>query len=162
MGTSQPVDIAAGLGRSIGPLRRAILRSTRVAGGLLDLSEAQIQVLRALAARSPQGSGELATELHLARPTVSNVVGALTAAGYVTRVPGVGDQRRVLLAPTPLALRMLDRYDATSRRLLDEIIDDLSADQRATLAAAIAVLDIVTARLEGRVAQANQPPDPSA
>lgn len=145
-------ELAAELSRTIGPLRRAMLRAARLAAGLPDLPEAQIQVLRSLAGKSPQTSGDLAAGLQLARPTVSNVIRAMTADDLVTRVPGADDLRQVLIAPTPRALDLLHRYDEAAGAVLDEILGGLDDDARAVLAHALPVLDGLTAALVARMA----------
>ncbi|MCZ9343501.1 hypothetical protein NGM37_37680, partial [Streptomyces sp. TRM76130] len=63
--------VASGLGGLLGPLRRAVLRSTRNAEGLPDLPEAQIELLRALAT-APDGlsPGAAAARLRIAPSTV--------------------------------------------------------------------------------------------
>lgn len=150
-------ELAAELSRTIGPLRRAMLRAARQAAGLPDLSEAQIQVLRSLAVQSPQTSGDLAAGLQLARPTVSNMIRVMTADDLVTRVPSADDLRQVLIAPTPRALDLLRRYDDSAGAILDEILGGLDDTARAALADALPVLDELTAALVDRMA--SEPPD---
>ncbi len=150
-------ELAAELSRTIGPLRRAMLRAARSAAGLPDLPEAQIQVLRSLAVESPQTSGDLAAGLQLARPTVSNVIRVMTADDLVTRVPGADDLRQVLIAPTPRARDLLHRYDEAAGAILDEILAGLDDSARAVLADALPVLDELTTALVDRMG--NEPPD---
>ncbi|MGJ0118083.1 MarR family winged helix-turn-helix transcriptional regulator [Williamsia sp. MIQD14] len=141
-GASAPstAQIATELGRVVGPLRRAILRSARSAEGLPDLPDAHIQVLRTLSERSPQTSGELAAGLNLARPTISNVLRAMTTARLVTRLPGADDLRQAWIAPTDHARDLLARYDRASSVLIDAVLSGLTPGQLAAVADALPVL----------------------
>ncbi|WP_200932821.1 MarR family winged helix-turn-helix transcriptional regulator [Williamsia sp. Leaf354] len=143
-------QIATDLGRVIGPLRRAILRSARSAEGLPDLPDAHIQVLRALAERSPQTSGELAAGLNLARPTISNVLRAMTTARLVTRLPGADDMRQAWIAPTDHARDLLERYDRASSVLIDTVLSGLTTAQLTAVADALPVLHEIAIGLAHR------------
>ena len=140
-------DTAAELSRLLGPLRRAVVRATRSAEGLPDLSEAQIELLRALA-EGPLSPNAAAQRLRLARSTVSNLVKAMTAAGLVAREQTPGDLRSVRLAATPLALHLLGRYDRASSALIAEALDQLASSDRAALEASLPVLARLTETLE--------------
>lgn len=142
------METAAEFGRLLGPLRRSVLRATRNAGGLPDLPEAQIELLRTLVAASPLSPAEAARRLGVANSTVSNLVKAMTNSGLVRREQAPGDFRGVLLAPTGTALDLLDRYDRTSSAALAEAIDRLSPDDRVIVAEAVPVLRRLTAELE--------------
>lgn len=89
------MDTAADLGRLLGPLRRALLRSTRATEDLPDLPEAQIEVLRVLAAEGPLGTSAVAERLRISPSTVSNLVRSMMAAGLVQRRRSESDLRAV-------------------------------------------------------------------
>ncbi|WP_051872280.1 MarR family winged helix-turn-helix transcriptional regulator [Streptomyces sclerotialus] len=133
--------VAIELGRLLGPLRRAVLRATRNAEGLPDLPEAQIELLRALAA-APEGLAprEAAARLRIAPSTVSNLVRAMTAAGLVQRVPHPHNLRTVTLTASAEALRLLERYDSASTATLARASDELPPTDRAALTAALPAL----------------------
>ena len=151
MAASTPAP-AADLARLLGPLRRRVLRRSQERAGLPDLTEAQVEVLRALTADGRLGLRELARRLRLARPTVSNLLRTLTAAGLVARTPGTGDQRRVEVSATGTARDLLDRYDAASTATLTDALDRMDAADRAALPGAVAVLERLLATLD------DQPP----
>ncbi|MEH3156639.1 MAG: MarR family winged helix-turn-helix transcriptional regulator [Gordonia paraffinivorans] len=140
-------DDAVRLGRMTGPLRRAVLRAVRMAADLPDLPEAQIEVLRVLAAGSPLTSGDLAARLHLARPTTSNLVTTMGRQGLVERDHVGDDLRRVVIRPTARALDLLARYDRTSHQLLAQALDTLDDDARRAVVAALPALEQLTAAL---------------
>lgn len=140
-------DDAVRLGRMTGPLRRAVLRAVRVAADLPDLPEAQIEVLRVLAAESQLSSGELAERLQLARPTTSNLITSMERQDLVRREHVDDDLRRVVIRPTRHALDLLSRYDRTSHRLLADALDSLDGDARHAIVAALPALEELTATL---------------
>lgn len=141
-------DPAADLARVLGPLRRRVLRRSQERAGLPDLPEAQVEVLRALTQDGPTSPSELAGRLRLARPTVSNLLRTLTAAGLTARSPGAGDQRRVEVTATATAHDLLDRYDAASTATVTEALDRMDAADRAALPAAVDVLTRLLAALD--------------
>ncbi|GAA1793643.1 MarR family winged helix-turn-helix transcriptional regulator [Agromyces lapidis] len=139
-----PADSSAGLARLnqvISPLRRGLLKAARAAEQLPDLPDAQIEVLRALPAGVVRSPGELAVDLGLSRPTVSNLLKAMEAAGLVTREVPTGDRRRVEVHASKRALGLFDRFDRASANVLDEALAALSDDDRALLADALPALE---------------------
>ncbi|GAA1836097.1 hypothetical protein GCM10009772_11930 [Pseudonocardia alni subsp. carboxydivorans] len=145
--TAPVTTTAALIGRELGPLRRTLLRRTRIAADLPDLSEAQIELLRTLAAEGPLAPSELAAALRLARSTVSNLLRTLTAAGFVERRAGA-NQRTVVVTVSARAAGALERYDAAAEALLGAALDRLAPAERAALAAAAPVLARLTGALD--------------
>lgn len=131
---------AGTLSHLIGPLRRALLRATLRFDGLPDIPDAQVELLRAMSAKRSAAPGELADELGLARSTVSNLVKALTTAGLATRTLGETDARNVEIQPTAKARALLKRYDRASSELLARALQNLSAEDRRRIDAAIPAL----------------------
>jgi DNA-binding MarR family transcriptional regulator len=142
--------VALELGRLLGPLRRAVLRATRTAEGLPELPEAQIELLRVLTADGPLAPREVAARLRIAPSTVSNLVKALTTAGLVERTADPDDARAVVLTASARALDLLARYDRASASALARAVAELPPADRATLAAALPVLDGLVPALEAR------------
>lgn len=141
--------VASGLGGLLGPLRRAVLRSTRNAEGLPDLPEAQIELLRALAA-APDGlsPGAAAARLRIAPSTVSNLVRAMSAARLVERLRPEHDQRTVVLTASDRALELLRRYDRASTAALTRVVEELPPADRASLESALPALHRLVEALE--------------
>ncbi|MEV5518529.1 MarR family transcriptional regulator [Streptomyces flaveolus] len=134
------MDTASEFGRLIGPLRRAILLSTRRAEDLPDLPEAQIELLRVLSDEGPLAPREAAARLRVAPSTISNLVRAMTAAGLVERKPSTTDLRTVQLVASPHALDLLNRYDQVSTDALRRGLADLSPLSRRALDQALPAL----------------------
>ena len=84
-------EMGESLMRLLPPLRRAIVQAVRAAEGLPELPEAQVLMLRTLETSGPVTPGQLADELHLARPTVSNLVRELVNNGLLDRNPSEQD-----------------------------------------------------------------------
>ncbi|MFJ9931130.1 MULTISPECIES: MarR family winged helix-turn-helix transcriptional regulator [Streptomyces] len=141
------MDTATEFGRLIGPLRRAILRTRRVAD-LPDLPEAQIELLRALAEAGPLSPRQAADRLRLAPSTISNLVRTMTAAGLVEREPSVTDLRTVHLTASPTALEMLDTYDRTSTAALHSALANLNPNSREAIERALPALAELLIALE--------------
>lgn len=137
---SAPAGPTAGLARLnqvVSPLRRGLLKAARAAEHLPDLPDAQIEVLRALPAGVVRSPGELAVELGLSRPTVSNLLRAMEAAGLVTREVPAADRRRVEVRASTRALGLFERFDRASADVLVEALALLTDDERAALTAAL-------------------------
>ncbi|MGA5205615.1 MarR family winged helix-turn-helix transcriptional regulator [Streptomyces variegatus] len=142
------MDTATGLGRLIGPLRRAVLLRTRRSADLPDLPEAQIELLRALSDAGALPPREVATRLRVAPSTVSNLVRAMTAAGLVERKPSSTDLRTVTLVASPHALDLLSRYDRVSAEALRRALAALPPDSRQAIDEALPALTELIEALE--------------
>jgi DNA-binding MarR family transcriptional regulator len=132
---------AARLGSLISPLRRSLLRVARSAEHLPEIPDAQIEVLRALPAGRESSPGELADELGLRRPTISNLLRDMERANLVTRRSATDDRRRVVVAASDRALDLLARFDRASADVLAEVLGRLSAHDRRALDAALPALE---------------------
>ncbi|MGW8377495.1 MarR family transcriptional regulator [Streptomyces sp. ODS28] len=144
------MDTAADLSRLLGPLRRAVLRSTRAAENLPDLPEAHIELLRVLVAWGPLGTRSVAARLRVSPSTVSNLVRSATADGLVRRQASETDLRAVELTATDRARELLDRYDAASRDAIEQALARLPRKDRDTLAEALPALERLTTELSER------------
>ncbi|OEI68126.1 MarR family winged helix-turn-helix transcriptional regulator [Curtobacterium sp. ER1/6] len=134
--------VARRLSDRIGPFRRTLLRTSRVAAGLPDIPDAQVEVMRALGAdEAGSAPSALASRLGLARSTVSNLVSSMEQAGLVERRLVGGDGRRATVHLTPLAAERLRTYDEAATTVLVDALGRLSADDRAALAAALPALE---------------------
>jgi DNA-binding MarR family transcriptional regulator len=143
-GTSSAREFA----QLLGPLRRAVLRATRQAAGLPDLSEPQIEVLRLLE-NGPMAPTQLARALQMAPSTLSNLLKAMTDAGLIKRARQNDDQRRVNVAISRRARGLLNTYDTTSLNSIERFLEQLSDDERSAFDAAVPVLQRMCASFAG-------------
>lgn len=141
-------EAAALLVRDVGPLRRALARAARAAADLPDIPDAQIEVIRELAASGPQTPGDLATRLRLARSTISNLVTALVASGLVDRLADPADLRTVTLSASPVALERMRRYDEQGALVVEAALAGLAPADRAAITGASAAFAHLTAALD--------------
>ncbi|MET0692560.1 MAG: MarR family transcriptional regulator [Propionibacteriaceae bacterium] len=129
-------------------LWQALVRATRTAEQLPSLPEAQVAVLRKLVASDGLSPAQLAAELHLARPTISNLVPELTAEGLVERRPSPLDGRSVLLVPTDRARDVLAAFSRGRVQVLARALDQVPPTDRRRLVEALPALELLLDRLE--------------
>lgn len=137
------------------PLDRKLLAATERLGRALraarqqlatrhHLSLLQLQIVEQLADERLRRIGDLAAELDVSQPTVSDALGALEQKGFATRRPDPGDRRATTIALTP-AGSALAELAATELAPLLATNETTSADDRAT---ALRVLLTEIARLQ--------------
>jgi DNA-binding MarR family transcriptional regulator len=92
--------------------------------------------------RYPDGvrQGDLAELMNMSAPSMTRLVELLEEAGWVERRRDPDDQRCLRLVLSPLGRKTLDTLRDESASVLSEELADLSADERAALAAAVPVL----------------------
>jgi DNA-binding MarR family transcriptional regulator len=143
---------AARLAAVISPLRRTLLSAARDAEHLPEIPDAQIEIIRALPRDTVTTPGELAERLGLSRPTVSNLLTQMEAAGLVERRPRPENRRQVEVLATARALDLFDRFDLASGEIVAAAAATLTAADRAALAAALPVLERLRDALTSRPA----------
>lgn len=119
---------------------RAIVSATRAAKGLPTLPEAQVAVLRTLRSSPALTPAELAQRLDLARPTVSNLLRDLDAAGYLVREQSEVDRRSITLTITDRAREVQDAFQRGRVEVVTAAWAALAESDRAALIAAIPAL----------------------
>ena len=115
---------------------RATVAATRATQGLPPLPEAQVAALHTLRASSSMTPAELAERLGLARPTVSNLLRDLEAAGHVTRARSEVDRRSVILTITEQARDVQDAFHRGRGEVVTSAWAALDETDRTALAAA--------------------------
>ncbi|KJL20354.1 MarR family protein [Microbacterium oxydans] len=138
---------AARLAAVISPLRRTLLAATRAEAGLPELAEAQIDVLRTLPRGTSRGPADIAAQLRLSRPTVSNLLGTMQTEGLIERDLDPSDGRRVVVRASARALGLFDRFDAVHSAVVARASRELDDRDRAALDAALPALERLCAVL---------------
>ena len=77
--------------------------------------------------------GDLAGRLEVGRATAGQLVDRMVKGGWVERSPSLDDRRLQIVTATPKARAMLDELAPRQSALEDEILQDLSADERRVL-----------------------------
>jgi DNA-binding MarR family transcriptional regulator len=141
-----------------GRLRFGVTRLARLLRQQSDagLSPTQLATLATIERIGPLPIGALADAEQVGAPTATKVVDKLHAAGYVERVPDAEDRRIKRVAVSPAGRQFLAELRARKTAWLTTRLGELSPDDRATLAAALPVIEQLIAapdRATGR------PPD---
>jgi DNA-binding MarR family transcriptional regulator len=150
------------LRRLLGPLRRAVARVVPTPEHAASLSDAQVELLRALEHGGPLTTTEVAARLQISRPTVSNLVKALHRQGMVSRELAPGDFRSTLISLSPEAREELARSDGERAMTFQRTIDRLPAADRAAISQAIPALEHLLALLRQDTEPAPDRPAPDA
>lgn len=88
--------------------------------------------------------GDLAGRLEVGRATAGQLVDRMVQGGWVERWPSPDDRRSHIVTATPKARAMLEELAPRQSALEDEILQDLSADERRIL---LALLERIKSRL---------------
>jgi DNA-binding MarR family transcriptional regulator len=77
--------------------------------------------------------GDLAVRLQLGSATTGQLVDRLVRDGWAQRTPSAADRRALVVHPTGKAEQMLKLLEPRQGPLHDDILRDLTADERAIL-----------------------------
>jgi DNA-binding MarR family transcriptional regulator len=124
-------------------LRHAVARGARrlrqESGN--DLSPSLTAALATIELHGPITPSELAVRERVQRPTVTRVIYRLEDAGLVSRAADPADGRSALVSITPAGRALLAGARTRKDAFLSERLDSLSAEDRATLERAAALLE---------------------
>ncbi len=132
-------DLGGQVRSAVGRLYRRF-RSERPEGSLGD---AALAVLTRLHKRGPQTLTELSEHDRVSPASMSQTVNRLTAAGYAVRTPDPDDRRKVLFSATAEGDELASATRAQRNAWLDERLRALSAEDRAVIARATALLSSI-------------------
>lgn len=141
-----PGDLFSRVGRFRRQLRRVAGRSFEDK----RLTESQAELLRLVGRKPGTSVGDAAIELGIAANTASTLVTQLAHRELILRTPDPADRRVGRLALTPLAQDAADQSRARRHRVIAEVLDELTPEQRAALTAGLGVLEQVTDLLHER------------
>lgn len=132
-------DLGGQLRSAVGRLYRRF-RSERPEGGLGD---AALEVLTRLHKHGPQTLTELSEHDRVSPASMSQTVNRLASAGYAVRTRDPGDGRKVLFSATAEGDEFASAARAQRNTWLDERLSALSAEDRAVIARAAALLSSI-------------------
>ena len=135
-GQPEEADLGGQLRSAVGRLYRRF-RSERPEGSLGD---AALAVLSRLHKRGPQTLTELSEHDRVSPASMSQIVNRLTSAGYAVRTRDPADGRKVLFSATAEGDELAGAARAQRNAWLEEQLRTLSAEDRAAIARATALL----------------------
>jgi DNA-binding MarR family transcriptional regulator len=144
---AQPAEAAEAEGADLGgQVRFAVgrlyrrFRSERPEGSLGD---AALAVLTRLHKHGPQTLTELSEHDRVSPASMSQSVNRLTSGGYAVRTRDPDDRRKVLFSATPEGDELASAARAQRNAWLDQRLRALSAEDRAVIARATALLSSI-------------------
>ncbi|MGN7249077.1 MarR family winged helix-turn-helix transcriptional regulator [Janibacter anophelis] len=130
------------LGEQLLRVARGLRRAWMVDLSDHDLSPHEMRALRVAAERdAPPRLRDLAEALRIAPRSVTDVVDALEAKGYVTRQPDPTDRRASVVVVTEAGRAVRTAVHEARRRNVGDQLGALDAGQRAALADALTALE---------------------
>ncbi len=125
-------------------LRLAVMRfSRRLRNQRVDTSVTltHLAALSTLKRHGPMSPGELAAHERVQPPSMTRVVVALESRGLVTRTPHPTDGRQVVIGLTDSAETLLTEEARAREAWLSARLHSLTAEERATLREAAAIME---------------------
>jgi DNA-binding MarR family transcriptional regulator len=140
--TRTDAGLATALRISVSRLARR-LRAQRTASGLTEavLSETQLAALSALEVHQAMTPGELAEHEKVQPPSMTRVIAVLEERNLVLRSPHPTDRRQVVLTVTAEGRALVQRVRRRKDAWLDRRLAELTAEERATLRAAVPIVE---------------------
>ena len=139
--TRSDAGLASALRISVSRLARR-LRAERLARGLEPgLSDTQLAALAALERHGDMTPGELAEHEKVQPPSMTRVIAVLEERNLVLRSPHPTDRRQVILTVTEEGRTVVQRVRRRKDAWLARRLAELTAGERATLRAAVPILE---------------------
>ena len=139
----QAADLAGDLQRVLAKLITVVRRGD-TATGRPDLTLAQVSILLTLLDSGPIRMTELATRERVRTPTTTVAIRRLEKVGLVKRSRDPSDMRAVLVEVTPKGVVEYQEALEARRLHLAELLERLTADERADLVRALKPLERLT------------------
>ena len=157
--TRTDAGLATALRISVSRLARR-LRAQRAASGQTEavLSETQLAALSALEVHQAMTTGELAEHEKVQPPSMTRVIAVLTERELVVKSPHPTDRRQVILTVTDEGRAVVHRVRRRKDAWLDQRLAELTAAERATLQAAVPILEKLSQSLPARSLRAGSWP----
>jgi DNA-binding MarR family transcriptional regulator len=134
--TSADVELASHLRIALARTARRLRQESGT-----GLSPSLTAALATVESHGPLTPSELAVRERVQRPTVTRIVARLAETGLVARAGDPGDRRSSLITVTPAGRELLAAARTRKDAFLSERLEALSAEDRATLERAAALLE---------------------
>jgi DNA-binding MarR family transcriptional regulator len=139
--TSTTPRADAGLAGSLRDAVGRLSRRMRAERPATELSLGQLAALRTLERHGPMTASELAAHEKVQPPSMTRIVAALEAHGYLSRTPDPIDRRQVVVTASPAGRLLLAEDRRRKDAWLSRRLHALDLDDLAVLAAAVPVLE---------------------
>ncbi len=141
-GTRADAGLATGLRISVSRLARR-LRVERTVPGQAEpvLSDTQFAALATLEKHGAMSPGELAGHERVQPPSMTRVIAALEEWQLVTRAAHASDRRQAVPTVTPAGMELVAKARRRRDAWLARRLNELTAQERATLRAAAPILE---------------------
>ncbi|GAA2589946.1 MarR family transcriptional regulator [Microbacterium binotii] len=123
-----------------------LARRLRAQRAVDSMSDGQFSVLMALKVNGTRTLGELAARERVTAPSMNRTVNCLEESGYLERRSDDTDRRKVNIVLTDAGRAVVEETVRRRNAWLEEALDELDADERATLHAASEILRKVAER----------------
>ncbi|MGY5012074.1 MarR family winged helix-turn-helix transcriptional regulator [Streptomyces sp. 900105755] len=124
-----------------------VTRRLRQAHAVGDVSLSGVSVLARLAGEGPASPSALAETERVRPQAMASTLAQLEQRGLVRRTPDTADGRRSIVAATDEGRAVLAERRSESVQRLAAVLDTFSEQERATLGAALPLLDRLAERL---------------
>ena len=91
-----------------------------------DLSLSQFHLLKLITLDGEHQVGQVAEFLGISPPAATKNIDKMERLGLVSRRPSTGDRRATLLAPSPLGLQLVSRYETLKESRLAPVLGSFS------------------------------------
>jgi DNA-binding MarR family transcriptional regulator len=124
-------------------LRLVLLRLARKirTSSVEEITPSQLAVLATVSRSERATIGQIAESEHVKPPSVSKIVAALEAAGFLARETDPDDRRCAFITVTGAGAAYLDEVRAAGRTWLASQLADLGADDLGAIASVLPVLE---------------------
>jgi DNA-binding MarR family transcriptional regulator len=137
--TSAPDDVAAEA-RDLRMATFRLARRLRSHRAIDSMSDGQFSVLAALKTHGPHTLGELAERERVTAPSMNRTVNCLEESGWLTRTPDEADRRKVIIDLTAEGRAIVEETVRRRDAWLETVLAELAPADRATIAAATAIM----------------------
>ncbi|MDV6260156.1 MarR family winged helix-turn-helix transcriptional regulator [Rhodococcoides yunnanense] len=138
----------SGLARDLSVSAMRLNRRLRLRHSSDRLPVAQLSILTTLLREGPMTTGELAARERIKPPSVSRSSHTLVESGLISRAPHPTDGRQVVLQLTDTGTATARKEIASREIALAEQLENLTARERETLAAAASILTEIVEQVD--------------
>ncbi|MDB5170192.1 MAG: MarR family transcriptional regulator [Candidatus Saccharibacteria bacterium] len=114
-----------------GPLKRCVHAYFAQHFGQLQLSPAQLEILKTIKCSQPLSHKALAQKMQLTPGGVTQLLEGLEEAGFLTRAVDPADRRVVYLSLSPTGEQKLKAFHKVGKQLLSEVFSTLEDEELA-------------------------------